>query len=134
MHASPGSGLHYLWHPGTRDRFSGYGLIIAPWRLVGMIMVDRPTVADLTWLEEIERTFGRYQLAAMTQTGERGMLCRLCEAIVQFALHGDVIIFEITANDQRFKPRHYRAADQCLNNEGKRARDQHCGQLIFVEG
>jgi hypothetical protein len=77
MHESPGSGLHYLWHPGTRDRFSGYGLIIAPWRLVGMIMVDRPTVADPSWLAEIESTFGSYQLAPMTQTGERGIVCQM---------------------------------------------------------
>jgi hypothetical protein len=72
-----GVGVHYLWHPGTRDRFSGYGLFIAPGRLVGLIMVDRPTVADPTWLEEVERTFGSYQLAAMTQTGERGMVCQM---------------------------------------------------------
>jgi hypothetical protein len=77
MEAPLGVGVHYLWHPGTRDRFSGYGLFIAPSRLVGLIMVDRPTVADPTWLEEIERTFGSYQLAAMTQTGERGMVCQM---------------------------------------------------------
>jgi hypothetical protein len=80
MPASPGSGLHYLWHPGTRDRFSGYGLIIAPWRLIGIIMVDRPTVADPAWLAEIEHTFGSYQLTAMTQTGERGILCQMVVA------------------------------------------------------
>jgi len=74
MQAPLGVGVHYLWHPGTRDRFSGYGLFVAPGRLVGIIMDDRPTVADPTWLAEIERTFGRYQLAAMTPTGERGMV------------------------------------------------------------
>jgi hypothetical protein len=72
-----GPGLYYLWHPGTRDRFSGYGLTVAPWRLVGLIMVDRPTPADPAWLAEIERTFGRYELAAMTQTGERGIVCQM---------------------------------------------------------
>jgi hypothetical protein len=77
MHAVPGSGLYYLWHPGTRDRFSGYGLIVAPWRLVGIIMVDRPRVADPAWLAAIESTFGSYQLAAMTQTGERGIVCQM---------------------------------------------------------
>jgi hypothetical protein len=77
MQAPLGVGVHYLWHPGTTDQFSGYGLFIAPGRLVGLIMVDRPTVADPTWLAEIERTFGRYQLAAMTQTGERGMVCQM---------------------------------------------------------
>lgn len=77
MQAPLGVGVHYLWHPGTRDRFSGYGLFIVPGRLVGLIMVDRPTVADPTWLAEIERTFGSYQLAPMTQTGERGIVCQM---------------------------------------------------------
>ena len=77
MRASPGVGLYYLWHPGTRDRFSGYGLLIAPWRLVGLIMIDRPTVADPAWLSDIERTFGSYHLAAMTHTGERGIVCQM---------------------------------------------------------
>jgi hypothetical protein len=72
-----GSGLYYLWHPGTRDRFSGYGLLVAPWRLVGLIMVDRPTPADPAWLADIERTFGSYELTAMTQTGERGIVCQM---------------------------------------------------------
>jgi hypothetical protein len=69
--------LVFLWHPGTRDRFSGYGLIIALSRLVGLIMVDRPTVADPEWLAEIERTFGSYELIPMTQTGERGIVCQM---------------------------------------------------------
>jgi hypothetical protein len=69
--------LVFLWHPGTVDRFSGYGLFVAPGRLVGLIMVDRPTVADPAWLADIERTFGHYQLAAMTQRGERGIVCQM---------------------------------------------------------
>jgi hypothetical protein len=77
MRTLPGGGLYHLWHPGTRDRFSGYGVVVAPWRLVGLIMVDRPTVVDPAWLAEIERTFGRYQLTAMTQTGERGLVCQM---------------------------------------------------------
>jgi hypothetical protein len=40
-------------------------------------MVDRPTVADPTWLAEIERTFGSYQLTVMTQTGERGIVYQM---------------------------------------------------------
>jgi hypothetical protein len=35
MDVPPASGLYYLWHPGTRDRFSGYGLINAAWRETG---------------------------------------------------------------------------------------------------
>jgi hypothetical protein len=77
MYALPGAGLYFLWHPGTQDHFSGYGLVIAPWRLVGVIMVDRPTIADPAWLADIERTFGGYHVTAMTQTGERGMLCQM---------------------------------------------------------
>src|SRR5882724_12604731 len=34
--------LVLLWHPGTRDIFSGYGLRMAPAHLVGVVMVDRP--------------------------------------------------------------------------------------------
>jgi hypothetical protein len=73
----PGVGLYFLWHPGSRDHFSGYGLVVAPWQLVGILMVDRPTVADPAWLADIERTFGSYQLAAMTHTGERGIICQM---------------------------------------------------------
>ncbi len=77
MRSQPGVGLYYLWHPGTRDRFSGYGLLVAPWRLVGLIMVDRPAPADPAWLADIERTFGSYELVTMTQTGERGIVCQM---------------------------------------------------------
>jgi hypothetical protein len=77
MQASPGGGLYYLWHPGTRDRFSGYGLFVAPGRLVGVIMVDRPHIADPVWLADIELTFGSYQLVTMTQTAERGIVCQM---------------------------------------------------------
>ena len=69
--------LRYLWHPGTRDVFSGYGLILEPTHLVGLVMIDRPTVADPAWLEEVEKTFGEYQLTVMTQGGERGMVCQM---------------------------------------------------------
>jgi hypothetical protein len=77
MRAPLGVGLFYLWHPGTQDQFSGYGLSIAPSRLVGLIMVDRPTVANPEWLAEIERTFGSYELTPMTRTGERGIVCQM---------------------------------------------------------
>ena len=69
--------LRYLWHPGTRDIFSGYGLVLTPVHLVGLVMIDRPTVADPHWLAEVEKTFGAYQLAVMTQGGERGMVCQM---------------------------------------------------------
>lgn len=66
-----------LWHPGTRDRFSGYGLRIAPAHLVGVVMVDRPRPAAADWLEEIQQTFGGYELIPMTHSGERGMVCQM---------------------------------------------------------
>jgi hypothetical protein len=50
---------------------------VAPVQLVGIIMVDRPTVADPAWLSDIERTFGGYQLVPMTQSGERGLVCQI---------------------------------------------------------
>jgi hypothetical protein len=69
--------LVFLWHPGTRDIFSGYGLHIAPAHLIGLIMVDRHGGADPGWLAEIERIFGSCDLAPMTQTGERGIVCQM---------------------------------------------------------
>jgi hypothetical protein len=67
----------YLWHPNTTDMFSGYGLALAPAHLVGLVLIDRPHPADPAWLAEIRATFGYYQLAAMTQGGERGMVCQM---------------------------------------------------------
>ena len=72
-----GHAILFLWHPGTTDIFSGYGLVLAPSHLVGLLMVDRPEPVDANWLETIERTFGSYQLSAMTQTGERGLVCQM---------------------------------------------------------
>ena len=70
--------LLYLWHPGTPDIFSGYGLpLAASSHLVGIVMIDRPTVADPVWLEKVQHTFGDYQLTAMTQRGERGIVCQM---------------------------------------------------------
>lgn len=69
--------LRFLWHPGTHDIFSGYGLALGPSHLVGLLMVDRPQRADPTWLEAIHCTFGDYQLTAMTQGGERGIVCQM---------------------------------------------------------
>jgi hypothetical protein len=69
--------LQFLWHPGSNDIFSGYGLVIAPAHLVGLVMVDRPEPVEPGWLTVIERTFGRYQLTAMTAGGERGLVCQM---------------------------------------------------------
>jgi len=67
----------FLWHPGTRDIFSGYGLVVGPAFLVGLLLVDRPRPVDPAWLAEIGRVFGNYQLATMTQGGERGIVCQM---------------------------------------------------------
>jgi hypothetical protein len=40
-------------------------------------MIDRPRRADPRWLAEIQAAFGAYQLAAMTQTGKRGIVCQM---------------------------------------------------------
>ncbi len=72
--------LFFLWHPGTEQTFSGYGLAMQPGSdefLVGLLMVDRPQPADPEWLKEAEATFGECQLAAMTATGERGIACQM---------------------------------------------------------
>ena len=78
MDASPADPeLRFLWHPGTNDIFSGYGLAIAPAHLVGLLLVDRPEPVAAHWLETIKRTFGSYQLTAMTQRGDRGLVCQM---------------------------------------------------------
>ena len=48
-----------------------------PAHLVGLLMVDRPDPVDANWLATIERTFGSYELTAMTTGGERGMVCQM---------------------------------------------------------
>jgi len=40
------------------DAFSGIGDLGVRGRGVGLLMVDRPTPADLQWLEEVEATLG----------------------------------------------------------------------------
>ena len=72
-----GHALLFLWHPGTKDIFAGYGLAVGPAHLVGVLLVDRPHPVDGAWLAEIERTFGSYQLTSMTTGGERGIVCQM---------------------------------------------------------
>jgi hypothetical protein len=72
-----GHALLFLWHPGTKDIFAGYGLALAPSHLAGLLMVDRPDPVDPNWLAMIERTFGSYELTTMTTGGERGMVCQM---------------------------------------------------------
>lgn len=72
--------VYGLWHPGTQATVSGYGLAIQPGQpdwLVGLLMIDQPQPADPTWLAAVEATFGRYDLVAMTATGERGITCQM---------------------------------------------------------
>jgi hypothetical protein len=78
--------LLFLWHPGTNDLFSGYGLVVAPAHLVGLLLVDRPKSVDPNWLATIERTFGSSQLTAMTTGGVRGLVCqmRIAEASMHY--------------------------------------------------
>ena len=72
--------LFYLWHPGTAQVFSGYGLTSQPdstESLVGLLMIDHPRPADPQWLHDVEWVFGECQLAAMTAARERGIACRM---------------------------------------------------------
>jgi hypothetical protein len=46
-------------------------------RLVGLLMVDRPQKAKREWLEQVEETFGYYQLAPMTTSGARGIVYQM---------------------------------------------------------
>jgi hypothetical protein len=77
MPRPPEPALRYLSHPGTEDTFSGYGLTLAPAHLVGVLMIDRPEPADPAWLAALAETFGGYALTAMTQSGERGLICQM---------------------------------------------------------
>lgn len=72
--------LYFLRHPETEGIIAGYGLTMRDGRkdlLVGLVMVDRPKPVDPEWLHEIEVTFGEYQLAFMTASGERGISCQI---------------------------------------------------------
>ena len=57
--------LFFLWHPGTADTFSGFGLTTLPDSkefLVGYLTVDRPRPVDPAWLSNVEAAFGGYRL------------------------------------------------------------------------
>jgi hypothetical protein len=69
--------LVFLWHPGAVDRFSGYGLRVAPAHLIGVVMIDRPKPAASNWLEDIHQTFGGYDLVTMARDGARGIVCQM---------------------------------------------------------
>ena len=72
--------LFFLWHPGTEQTFSGYGLTMQPGStefLTGLLMVDRPRPVDPEWLKEVEATFGECHLVAMAAGGERGIACQM---------------------------------------------------------
>jgi hypothetical protein len=72
--------LFFLWHPGTGQIFSGYGLAMRPGSnelLSGLLMVDWPRPADPQWLAEVEATFRECHLVPMTPAGERGIACQM---------------------------------------------------------
>lgn len=70
--------LLFLWHPGTDNIFSGYGIEVRPAHLVGLLMIDRPALAEPSMLDELTKAFGEEpQLAAMTTGGERGLVCQM---------------------------------------------------------
>jgi hypothetical protein len=72
--------LFFLWHPGTENVFSGYGLAMKDGsneHLVGLLMIDRPPQGASEWLQTVEEVFGQIELLPMTATGERGILCQM---------------------------------------------------------
>lgn len=72
--------IFFLTHPGMSDIFSGYGLTMTAGSkefLVGLLMVDRPQMADPAWLQELAAAFGTYELLPMTAGGERGLVCQM---------------------------------------------------------
>ena len=63
--------LFFLWHPGTGDTFSGYGISMYPRMsdvLTGLLMIDRPSPASPEWLQEVQTTFENFHLVPMTAT------------------------------------------------------------------
>ena len=80
QHELPERGeLLCLYHPGSPDIFSGYGLVVRsdwPGYIVGLLMVDRPVPAPEDWLQHIQDTYGECALLPMTASGERGPLCQ----------------------------------------------------------
>jgi hypothetical protein len=69
--------LLFLWHPDTPCVISGFGLAIQADLLIGLLMIDRPHLVSEDWLDEIESTFGGYELYALTATHERGIACQM---------------------------------------------------------
>jgi len=72
--------LFYLWHPGSEQIFSGYGLAKESGRddlLVGLLTVDRPYPADPSWLQAVHNAFGECHLVPMASSGERGLACQM---------------------------------------------------------
>jgi hypothetical protein len=74
--------LYFLCYPEAEGIITGYGYGITMQvgrkdLLVGLLMVDRPKPVEPSWLQEIEITFGNYQLAPMTAKGERGIICQM---------------------------------------------------------
>ncbi len=72
--------LYYLYHPGTDNVHSGYGLAPdseRPGQLVGLLMVDLPQPADPLWLRSVANTYGECPLIPMTADGKRGLACRM---------------------------------------------------------
>jgi hypothetical protein len=72
--------LYFLWHPGTENVFSGYGLTVkagSSEHLVGLLMIDRPPQGVAEWLQTVEKAFGQCELLAMTASGDRGILCQM---------------------------------------------------------
>ena len=69
--------LYFLWHPGTENVFSCYGLVVKTGsneHLIGLLMIDQPPQGVGEWLQTVEEAFGQYELVAMTAAGER-VLC-----------------------------------------------------------
>jgi hypothetical protein len=72
--------LFFLWHPGTENIFSGYGLAMTAGsneHLVGLLMIDRPPQGASEWLQSVEEVVGQVELLPMTAAGERGILCQM---------------------------------------------------------
>jgi hypothetical protein len=76
--AITGKKLIYLMHPDKENVFSGYGLPLEDrYHLVGLLLIDRPYLADEEWLHRVREEFGEFQLAYMTSSGDRGMVCNM---------------------------------------------------------
>jgi hypothetical protein len=112
--------LLFLWHPNTASVFSGYGLVVKPYVLVGLLAVDRSQPVSEDWLQQVRDLFGNYDFYPMIENLDHGINGNLghglaCVMFVepdsrQYLMHFDVAGLEDTMTrllEKRPRPQFY---------------------------